>query len=47
LNPEDFDALYIPGGRAPEYLRLDESVLKAVRHFIDAKKPICTVCHGV
>ncbi|SLN14708.1 General stress protein 18 [Pseudoruegeria aquimaris] len=41
-----YDALVIPGGRAPEYLRLDESVLVAVRHFFDAGKPVAAICHG-
>ncbi|NLX23195.1 MAG: DJ-1/PfpI family protein [Phycisphaerae bacterium] len=46
LNPEDYDALVLPGGRAPEYLRLDEKVLKLVRHFASANKPIAAICHG-
>lgn len=46
LNPEDYDALVIPGGRAPEYLRLDDKVLRLVRHFADKNKPIAAVCHG-
>ena len=45
-NPADYDALVIPGGRAPEYLRLDPRVLKAVQHFAQANKPIAAVCHG-
>jgi protease I len=45
-KPEDYDALVIPGGRAPEYLRLDPRVLKAVQHFAQANKPIAAVCHG-
>jgi protease I len=47
INVEDYDALVIPGGRAPEYLRLNESVLKVVRQFVNADKPIAAVCHGV
>ncbi|MDI4659647.1 MULTISPECIES: DJ-1/PfpI family protein [Cobetia] len=43
---ESYDALLIPGGRAPEYLRLDERVLAMVRHFVEADKPIAAVCHG-
>lgn len=43
---ESYDALLIPGGRAPEYLRLDERVLKLVREFDQAGKPIAAVCHG-
>ncbi len=47
IDPAQFDALYIPGGRAPEYLRLDEKVLSLVRHFMQANKPVCALCHGV
>lgn len=47
VKPESYDALVIPGGRAPEYLRLDERVLGIVRHFADANKPIAAVCHGI
>lgn len=46
VRPEQYDALVIPGGRAPEYLRLNEKVLGIVRHFADAAKPIAAVCHG-
>ncbi|MFN3351025.1 DJ-1/PfpI family protein [Pseudorhodoplanes sp.] len=43
---EDYDALVIPGGRAPEYLRLNPDVVAMVRHFFDAKKPVAAICHG-
>jgi protease I len=46
LQPADYDALVIPGGRAPEYLRLNERVLEMVRHFAAAGKPIAAICHG-
>ncbi|PSH04349.1 MAG: protease [Acidobacteria bacterium] len=46
LKPENYDALVIPGGRAPEYLRLNPRVLEVVRHFDGAKKPIASICHG-
>ncbi len=46
VRPENYDALVIPGGRAPEYLRLNPRVLEAVRHFADADKPIAAICHG-
>ena len=46
VEPERYDALVIPGGRAPEYIRLNVDVIKAVRHFAAAKKPIAAVCHG-
>jgi protease I len=46
IKPEDYDALVIPGGRAPEYLRLNPKVLEFVRHFFTAKKPVAAICHG-
>jgi protease I len=46
VKPESYDALLIPGGRAPEYLRLNEDVLKVVRHFAQGGKPIAAICHG-
>ena len=46
IKPEKYDALVIPGGRAPEYLRLDENVLVLVRHFFTANKPVAAICHG-
>lgn len=41
-----YDALVIPGGRAPEYLRMNGKVLDIVRHFFDAGKPVAALCHG-
>ena len=46
IVPESYDALLIPGGRAPEYLRLNEDVLRIVRHFAEKNKPIAALCHG-
>lgn len=46
IRPEDYDALVIPGGRAPEYIRLNEAVLEVVRHFNAGNKPIAAICHG-
>ena len=46
VRPEKYDALVIPGGRSPEYLRLNEKVLDIVRHFARANKPIASICHG-
>jgi len=45
-QPASYDALVIPGGRAPEYLRLNPRVLEIVRAFSDARKPIAAICHG-
>ena len=46
VKAEDYDALVIPGGRAPEYLRLNPRVLELVRHFFTTKKPVAAICHG-
>jgi protease I len=46
IKVEDYDALVIPGGRAPEYLRLNKEVIAMVKHFFDADKPVAAVCHG-
>jgi len=46
LSPDDYHALVVPGGRAPEYLRLNEQVIKIVQHFVRTKKPIASLCHG-
>ena len=46
VQVESYDALVIPGGRAPEYIRLNPKVLAIVRHFAQANKPIAAVCHG-
>lgn len=46
INAEDYDALLIPGGRAPEYIRLNAKLLEMVQHFAEAEKPIAAICHG-
>ncbi len=46
VNAADYDALVIPGGRSPEYLRLDNRVLELVRHFFDNNKPVAAICHA-
>jgi len=46
IDPAAYDALVIPGGRAPEYLRLNPAVIALVRHFFEAGKPVAAVCHG-
>ena len=45
-RPQDYDGLVLPGGRAPEYLRLDAKVLDLVRHFARENKPIAAICHA-
>lgn len=47
IDPADYDALLIPGGRAPEYLRLDDRVIELVRHFFEADKPVAAICHAL
>jgi protease I len=47
VQPTSYDALVIPGGRAPEYLRLNPKVLEVARHFVEAQKPIAAICHGL
>jgi protease I len=46
IAAQQYDALVIPGGRAPEYIRLNPRVLEIVRHFAGAGKPIAAICHG-
>jgi protease I len=46
VKPSSYDALVLPGGRAPEYLRLNPRVIEVVRHFAETNKPIAALCHG-
>jgi len=46
VDPSEYDALCVPGGRAPEYLRGYDAVIEAVQHFFEADKPVATICHG-
>lgn len=46
VKPDQYDALVIPGGRAPEYLRLNPRVTEIVRHFFETNKPVAAICHG-
>jgi protease I len=47
VDPSDYDALVVAGGRAPEYLRREDGVLEMVRHFFDNDKPVAAICHGL
>jgi len=47
VDPAEYAGLFLTGGRAPEYLRYDEDLLKIVRHFFEKRKPVAVVCHGV
>ncbi|XP_057431357.1 protein DJ-1 homolog D-like isoform X2 [Lotus japonicus] len=46
VNVSGYDALVIPGGRSPEYLALNESVIAMVKHFMESNKPVASICHG-
>jgi protease I len=46
INVKNYDALVIPGGRAPEYIRLNQQVIEMVKHFAQTDKPIAAICHG-
>ncbi len=47
VNPQDYAGLFVSGGRAPEYLRYNQDLLRITRHFFAAGKPVAVVCHGV
>ncbi len=47
INPDDYLGIFFSGGRAPEYIRYDEDLLRITRHFFEHNKPIASVCHGV
>ena len=46
IKPETYDALLLPGGRAPEYIRLNPRVIEIVRYFSKANKPLAAICHA-
>ena len=47
VDPDEYLGIFFSGGRAPEYIRYDEDLVRITRHFFEAGKPICSVCHGV
>src|SRR5262245_45976185 len=47
VNPAEYAGLFVSGGRAPEYLRYDQDLLRITRHFFEANKPVAVVCHGI
>jgi protease I len=47
VKVSEYDGLVIAGGRAPEYLRLNEKVLEMVKHFFTTNKPVAAICHGI
>jgi len=47
VNPDDYIGLVLPGGRAPEFLRYDEHLIRIVRDFFAKRKPVASICHGI
>lgn len=47
VRPDEYAALVISGGRAPEYLRYDADLMRITRHFFQEGKPVASVCHGI
>lgn len=47
INVEEYDGLYIAGGRSAEYIRLNNRVIEIVKHFFDKNKPVAAICHGI
>ncbi len=47
VDPEEYVGLFVSGGRAPEYLRYDQDLLRITRHFFETDKPVAALCHGV
>ena len=47
IDPGEFQGLVLPGGRAPEFLRYDEDLLRITRHFFEESKPVASICHGI
>jgi len=46
IVPSEYDALVLPGGKAPEKLRQNEKCIEAVRYFFSKSLPVCAICHG-
>ena len=47
VNPDEYQALVLPGGRAPEFLRYDRDLLRITRSFFEKRKPVASICHGI
>ncbi|WP_408007439.1 DJ-1/PfpI family protein [Pseudalkalibacillus sp. A8] len=47
INPADYDGLIIPGGRAPEYVRMNKKAQEITAHFLENDKPVGVICHGM
>ncbi len=47
IDPDDYAGIMFSGGRAPEYIRYDEDLVRVTKHFFETNKPVASVCHGV
>jgi deglycase len=47
VDPTEYAGLFVSGGRAPEYIRYDQDLMRIVRHFFETNKPVAVVCHGI
>ena len=47
VDPTEYAGIFFSGGRAPEYIRYDQDLVRITKHFFETKKPIACVCHGV
>lgn len=46
VNPDEYDALFLPGGFSPDILRADDRFVQFSKHFMDENKPVFAICHG-
>lgn len=46
VNPDDYDILILPGGKAPEEIRKEKAAHNVARHFFEKGKPVAAICHG-
>jgi len=47
VDPTEYAGMFVSGGRAPEYIRYDQDLMRITKHFFEAKKPVAVVCHGI
>jgi protease I len=47
IDPDHYLGIFFSGGRAPEYIRYDEDLVRITKHFFEKNKPVASVCHGV
>ena len=47
MNPAEYIGLVLPGGRAPEFLRYDQDLIRITKHFFEHNKPVASICHGI